>query len=470
MRGLFFKIFIIFWIAESLIFVISTALILRRHFEGPEVFFDMLNSTFVNYGSRAAVAYETGGCPALRSFGVQIGQQVVLTDSAGQDLCNPAAPPLPALLNRSVLPVSGMQVGQHYLWRVSVTSASGKKYDLILSRKHLPRQPSLLHDLARFSFPQLPVAIVVGGLTTFFLVVLLTRPIARLREAARQLATGNLQTRVEWPTIHSRSSSGDEISALMLDFNHMAERLESLMSAQKLLLRDVSHELRSPLSRLSVALELAREDASPAMSAHLDRIEREADRLNVLIGQLLTLSSMEAQEKLQHFDTFSLNRLVHQLLPDAEFEAQSRPCSIVFNAAGEYSVCGNPQLLQRAIENIVRNAIRHTAAGSEIEISLYASEDGHAEIEICDRGPGFPDDQLRDIFRPFYRVDSARSPETGGFGVGLAIADRAVRLHKGEICALNRSGGGGIVRITLPLVNLPPALRSEAQASEPNRT
>ena len=140
MRGLFFKIFIIFWIAESLIFVISTALILRRHFEGPEVFFDMLNSTFVNYGRRAAVAYETGGCPALHSFGAQIDQQVSLTDSAGRDLCDPAAPALPALLNRSVPPVTGMQAGQHYLWRVSVIAASGKKYSLVLSRKHLPRR------------------------------------------------------------------------------------------------------------------------------------------------------------------------------------------------------------------------------------------------------------------------------------------------------------------------------------------
>jgi two-component system sensor histidine kinase CpxA len=285
-------------------------------------------------------------------------------------------------------------------------------------------------------------------------VLLFTRPVARLRKAARELATGKLNARVEWPAPQSHLFEGDEISALIHDFNHMAERLESLVGAQKLLLRDVSHELRSPLSRLSVALELAREDAEPAMATHLDRIERETERLNLLIGQLLTLSSMEALEKVEHLEPLSLNRLIERMIPDAEYEARQRQCSVVFHANNECTILGNQELLYRAIENVVRNAISYTESGSEVEIELKAAA-GHgnrrAEIEVSDRGPGIPEDQLKEIFRPFYRVDYARSPNTGGFGVGLAIAERAVRLHNGELCALNREGGGATIRMSFPL-------------------
>jgi two-component system sensor histidine kinase CpxA len=287
------------------------------------------------------------------------------------------------------------------------------------------------------------------------LVLLVTRPMVRLRKAARELATGKLSTRVVWPTTQSRMFEGDEISALIHDFNHMAERLESLVDAQKLLLRDVSHELRSPLARLSVALELAREDADPATAAHLERIERETERLNQLIGQLLTLSSMEALEKVENLKPLSLNRLIERMIPDSEYEAQQRQCSVVFHAGNECIIPGNEELLYRAIENVVRNAIRYTESGTEVEIALkLAAGRGNrqAVIEVSDRGPGIPENQLAAIFRPFYRVDYARSPKTGGFGVGLAIAERAVRLHKGELSASNRKGGGATIRIMLPAV------------------
>jgi two-component system sensor histidine kinase CpxA len=454
MRGLFFKIFIIFWIAQSLIFVISTALIVRHHFESPEVMFDTLDSSLQSDARMAAAAYETGGCDALHAYGANLAQRIALGDAAGQNVCAAntveGANQIPATTER----ISGSQVGQQYIWRVSVTSASGKQYVFLLSRPHTPRNRSWYHDFRHFSFPQLPVAIVVGGLTTFALVLMFTRPVARLRKAARELATGKLNARVEWPKTHWRLFEGDEISALMHDFNHMAERLESLVGAQKLLLRDVSHELRSPLSRLSVALELAREDAGPAMTAHLERIERETERLNLLIGQLLSLSSMEALEKVEHFKPLSLNRLVARMIPDAEYEARQRQCSVAFHADQECTIEGNQELLYRAVENVVRNAIRYTASGTEVEVKLFATvEHGErkAEIEVSDCGPGIPENQLKEIFRPFYRVDYARSPDTGGFGVGLAIAERAVKLHHGELCALNREGGGATMRMSFPL-------------------
>ena len=186
------------------------------------------------------------------------------------------------------------------------------------------------------------MAIVVFGVTTFVLVLLLVRPIGRLRVAARSLANGELATRVREPDREDRLFGGDEIQGLVHDFNHMAERLERLVGAQKILLRDVSHELRSPLARLSVGLELAREEAPPAMMLHLQRIEREAGRLNLLIGQLLRLSSMESTDASTHTQIFNLNAVLQDLLPDAEFEAQQRSCEIRVLNQCDCMVRGNP--------------------------------------------------------------------------------------------------------------------------------
>ena len=305
-----------------------------------------------------------------------------------------------------------------------------------------------------FAFPQLPVAIAVGGLTTFILVLLFTRPLVRMRKAARALASGDLGARVEQSPAAASQSTSDEFQGLVHDFNHMAERLESLVDAQKLLLRDVSHELRSPLARLSVALELASDDANPELTAHLSRIEREADKLNQLIGQLLTLSSLEARENTSAFQPVSLNQLCRDLLPDAEYEAQQHNCTVTLMEENQCTIRGNADLLYRAIENVVRNAIRYTDPNTEVTLRIAETilESRHyASIEVTDHGPGIPEADLAHIFRPFYRVDQARSSHTGGFGVGLAITERAVRLHNGTLRATNRSAGGTSIFFLFPL-------------------
>ncbi len=453
MRGLFFKVFIVLWIAQSLIFVISTALIVRHHFESPQVFFDAFDSGLHNEAREALTAFETGGCNAMRAYGVAHDHAISLQDATGDDPCQPGVQS--PVVDRKVTNIAGKQIGQQYVWSVPVASAAtGKQYIFLLSRPHIPEKETLGHDLRHFAFPQLPVAIVVGGIATFVLVLLVTRPIVRLREAARELAQGNLAARVPAPPPPARIFEGDEIQALVHDFNHMAERLESLVSAQKLLLRDVSHELRSPLARLTVALELARDDADPAMETHLARIERESSNLNQLIGQLLTLSSMEALERIANFERLSLNRLIEEMVPDAAYEARQRQSSVVFHASHQCTLLGNRQLLHRAVENILRNAIRYSEPGTEIEIYLSAAQEHDKQIavlEVSDRGPGIPEAELNAIFLPFYRVDNARSPHTGGSGVGLAIAVRAVKLHGGELNAFNRPGGGATIRMRLPL-------------------
>lgn len=456
MRGLFFKIFIIFWIAQSLIFVISTALMVRRHFEGPEQMFDVINNSLrmdANYGLHA---YEQGGCAGFFAWGVRQEKTVALAGIGGDRLCWAENVAMPDDLTSRLERVEGRPVDGQYIWTVPVTAANGQRYIYVSRRPFYPRRHSMVDDLLHFSFPQLPVAIVVGGLTTFVLVLLFTRPVAQLRSAARSLSKGNLNARVNLPEADSLLFRGDAFAALMRDFNHMAERLEQLVAAQKLLLRDVSHELRSPLARLSVALELAREDASAPMNAHLDRIERETERLNQLIGQLLTLSSMEALDRQKHFAPLSLHQLVEKIIPDAEYEAHQRECTVSFRAEGECRILGNEELLYRAVENVVRNAIRYTESGTEVEVVLRRlALPGVEKIElsVSDRGPGIPDAEREAIFRPFYRVDDARSPHTGGFGVGLAIAERAVRLHGGELSVTNRPEGGATMSMRFPAVS-----------------
>ncbi len=449
MRSLFFKIFIIFWIAQSLIFVISTALIIRHRVPGPEFILNALFSDVQSESSRATSAFESSGCAGLAAANTGTNN-FALEDMNGKPLC-PSSIEVPAPGEMGTLTHTvGKQVGDRYLWQAPVVSKSGKKYIFLLSVQQQNKPHSWYQDVFHFAFPQLPVAIAIGGLTTFVLVMLFTRPVIRLRKAARELAQGNLSARVHEASSEPGAKHGDEFRALVHDFNHMAERLQSLVDAQRLLLRDVSHELRSPLARLSVALELSREDADARMTLHLDRIEKETARLNQLIGQLLTLSSMEAVENIRTFEKVPLKSLLEEILPDAEYEAKQRNTSVLLDAIVECNVEGRRELIYRAIENVIRNAIRYTAEGSEVEIQLHRTSDSSevfAVLEISDRGPGIPEEELDSIFRPFYRVDQARSTNTGGVGVGLAIADRAVKLHGGRIRAFNREGGGITVQM-----------------------
>jgi two-component system sensor histidine kinase CpxA len=457
MRGLFFKIFAIFWLAQSLIFVISTTLIVRQRFASPNTLSDALDSNLQHNGDAGLRSYEAGGCVGFAQNAARHEPSgAMLLTQAGDVVCRSSpALSLTGLVPRFPNRIDGRLVGTHWVWLVPETAADGVHYEYVwFQPPPSPRRPERRWSLFHYAFPQLPVAIAIGGLTTFVLVLLFSRPLVRLRKAARELAQGNLAARVEDSPSGALRSHSDEFQGLVHDFNYMAERLESLVGAQKLLLRDVSHELRSPLARLSVALELAREDADPELGKHLARMERETEKLNQLIGQLLALSSMEARDSLSTFETVSLNRLCEQLLPDAEYEAQRRPCAVLLRQDADCSIQGNRELLSRAIENVVRNAIRYTAPDTEVAVRLRESSlesERWAVIEVTDHGPGIPEAELEHIFRPFYRLDVARSSATGGFGVGLAITERAVRLHGGTLRAINRPEGGTCIEMKFPL-------------------
>ena len=448
MRGLFLKIFVIFWIAQSLIFVISTTLILHRRFASPDIAFDYLSNGLAKEAGQSLAAFDKNGCSGLHEFAAVQGDAVALEDERGADVCSGVVRKTSGRETNLPNNVVGSQEGNHYIWRLPLRASGGRQMWFVLSSPYVVKEHGLSSSLLHFSFPQLPVAIAVGGVSTLVLAFLLMRPVSRLRFAARELASGNLKARVVTPASRFGFLEGDEFQALKHDFNYMASRLQSLVDAQQMLLRDVSHELRSPLARLSVALELAREESSDAQVRHLDQIERDTARLNQLIGQLLTLSSLEALDSTEHAQVFSMGNVVAEVVADAEYEARQRHCSVRFTEQESCIIRGNQELLHRAIENVVRNAIRFTSTGSEVEVNL-AKREGRVALTVTDHGPGIPYSELTNIFRPFYRVDHSRSSVTGGFGIGLAIAERAVRLHGGTLTATNKIGAGTMILMQL---------------------
>ncbi|HEY8429310.1 MAG TPA: ATP-binding protein, partial [Sandaracinaceae bacterium] len=272
---------------------------------------------------------------------------------------------------------------------------------------------------------RLLVIFLVAGVVSFSLARYLTRPLRSLRRATQRVAQGDLAVRVT-PEL---ARADAEIAALGRDFDRMAERVQELLVAQQRLLSDVSHELNSPLARLRVALELARQKAGPEAVPALDRIEREAERLSALIGEILTVTRLEHGEA-PPLTSVDLGALVEEIVRDADFEAQGANKRVELERTAAVVLLGDEELLRRAIENVVRNAVRFTPEGTAVTLDVE-ERGGSVSVRVRDRGPGVPEDALRDIFVPLYRVERDRDRKTGGAGLGLAIADRAVKLHGG---------------------------------------
>lgn len=271
----------------------------------------------------------------------------------------------------------------------------------------------------------------------------LSMPIRHLRWALGAVADGKLDTRVR----QLMGSRRDEISDLGQDFDRMAQQLQSLVGAQRRLLHDVSHELRSPLARLQAAIGLARQDPAK-LEATLDRIEREAVRLDELVGQLLTIARLDAGVRDAREERIELVDLAAAIADDARFEAQARGRELSFDGLGDAEVEVRGELVQRAFENVIRNGVKYTGEGTTVEVRAGA-EGGNFVLRVADRGPGVPEADLEAIFEPFYRGLNGQA--TSGFGLGLAIAKRAVAAHGGRIVAFNRAGGGLVVEVSLPL-------------------
>lgn len=288
--------------------------------------------------------------------------------------------------------------------------------------------------------------VAVTGLVSVLLARTLSRPLRTIRQATREIALGDLSVRVA-PRLRG---ADEESHALGGDLDRMAERIGALLEAQKRLLRDVSHELRSPLARLGIALELVRRKATPDTAPQFERIERETQRLNEMIGELLTLSRLEANDRVSEPAEFDLGALVREIVDDVGFEAEAAGSRVELGGAEHVAVTGEAELLHRAIENVVRNAVRFTEPGTSVDVTVKLGA-RDVTVEVRDHGPGVPESALADIFKPFYRVDTDRARSKGGTGIGLAITERALALHGGRVSAQNASTGGLSVSLVLPL-------------------
>ena len=327
-----------------------------------------------------------------------------------------------------------------------ITDDEGRLYALVIASTQ--DTATIKSRLLLFQVPIIMLA--AAGLFCFFIARHVTAPLVRLSSAAEAIAEGRLNTRVGLDLQKRR----DEIAALARDFDRMAERIEALVTSQQDLLANISHELRSPLARLNVALELMKQDDAERNPEHLQRIALEARRLDRLIGQVLMLSRLDSKVLTMAAATTDLTTVTQQVLADAGFEARAMSREVVSGVMDNCPIVGNEDLLRSAIENVVRNAVRHTLPGTTVDVSLHREmheNQTRAILRVRDHGPGVPESMLEEVFRPFARVPSSATTNQSGSGLGLAIAQRAVAAHGGSIRAQNAPGGGLVVEIQLPI-------------------
>jgi signal transduction histidine kinase len=510
MRSLYFKIFLWFWLAMALVgtaFVVSTVTL--QSSEAEVRWRSFVRSGLILSGQSAIEAYEAGGRPGLSAFFARMERRnnvsAHLFDERLQELSGRPTPPgVEDLLTRatSVDELAVEERESSRLVALQLTAPEGAAYVLLVEMdwpfrgaggrgrdrgdagrrgerggvgapsveadpgggaRATDRQPDFRGRrtagrpwyvvwLSAVDQPgalalRLLLVFLTAGILCYGLARYLTSPVLRLRDATHKLAGGDLSVRVGAEVTGRR----DEIAELGRDFDLMAERVESLLTTQRQLLSDVSHELRSPLARLNVALALARRRSGADAATSLDRIESEAELLNSLIGKVLALARFESGTMEQEFAAVDLCRLVRDVAVDADFEADPRGISVsVRGAPAALSVNGSEPLLRSAIENVVRNAVRYTAPGTAVEVELVRDRD-EAVISVRDHGAGVPEEQLEDLFQPFYRIADSRDRGSGGTGLGLSITDRAVRIHGGTVRAENAADGGLIVEIRLPV-------------------
>lgn len=449
-RTLFSKIFLWFWLASTFIGVVSVAVSIS--FDPNSISVSRYSEKVIDTGKKLTDIYEKKGSDALgqECDGFERESHVAIY-----------------LFKGSRGPLSGRGnvkfEGRHTAITALATgvatdspsSRGGTWYAAplagdytVLAELPPPMPLERLFQPELFGF-RLAVSFIVAGIFSYLLARSLTKPILQLRKATRRFAGGALTTRVG--SILERRK--DEIADLGWDFDTMAERIEALVDAQRRLLRDISHELRSPLARLNVALELARQRSGDNSGNALDRIERESERLNELISELLTLTLLESGTEKIEKTSIDLENLIKSVVEDSNFEARDRNRLVKIVSSRQVVVIGSEEMLHRAVENVVRNAIRYTEEGTTVEVSLLAEEideEPVALIRVRDHGPGVPEAVLSHMFKPFYRVEDDRGRLTGGTGIGLAITERSVHLHGGTITISNVPRGGLVVEMTLP--------------------
>lgn len=431
---------ILLWLALTLAFAfagfLGTSLFIARQGPGPGDFVGRMHRVLLD---GLVERYEREGAEALRAALGRLDREVggshflARADSrrdvlTGADLGEviaraPREPGRPPILRLG--PPGGR--------RVMVQQSADGRY-LLVAESVLPGNPDAWLPL--YFWILLPVA-----LFAWWLASRIAGPLRRLESTVERFGRGDLTARVNWPR-------RDEFGRLGRAFDQMADRIGTLLTAERRLLQDVSHELRSPLARLRFATALARQTA--ADPAPIDRIERESARLTELVETLLEVTRAEGDPGEARRLPVDLSELLRQVVRDTAIEAEAHQCRLALSTSATVKVAGDPELLRRAVENVVRNAVRHAPSDTEIVISL-CERDGAAVIEVRDEGPGVPPDMLERIFHPFVRAEADRGRKSGGTGLGLSITARAMALHHGRASARN-THPGLCVSLEIPLL------------------
>ena len=474
MQSFFIKIFLWFWL---LIVVVSGTLVVSagviRSRSSDHERWNQLYSFLVELrGRRTAQLLDRDGKTAAQEYidsleRVDTGNykenknslRDYLFDEHGQEAMGQKVSPqireILSQMNRYSL-VQPHLFQQERIAAEKIVGLSGQPYTFVMPIPEPPIFDQIYsffsNDVGREGIIYLAAVLIVAGIFCFWLARNITSPINLLRLAARRIANEHLEARVDERVLVRR----DELAELGMDFNRMAERIDALIHAQRRFLADVSHQLRSPLTRLNLALGLARQGATGEAAEHLDRIELETERVNKLIGQLLTLARVESGVDLEKKKVFDLGVLVQGVASDGNYEARSRNCGVEFRHTSELVVEGAFEMLRGAVENVVRNAVRYTAVGTNVEIVIdraVAQSGSKALIRVRDHGPGVPETDLAYLFLPFHRGSDGVRKMSNGSGLGLAIAERAFQLHGGRVTAANAPDGGLIVTLELPIID-----------------
>lgn len=433
MRSLFAKILL--WFLATLIMCLAgttvTSAIRSRLSPGRRDFFSRSLALQV---SDARQAYETGGKQSLEAYFVRLDSffpgEHALVNTEGIDLVTGK--------NRSE---ELKNIGPHWSpvtdsrMAIAWPSRDGK-YRLVIDA---PNPPGPWSPIPNYLW-------MIGATVVFcyILAVQMASPLRSLQQTVERFGGGDLGVRAS-------GKRRDEFGKLARAFNKMADRIEVLLTAERRLLQDVSHELRSPLARLRFAVELARN--SPDRNRAMDRIQKEVDRLATLVSELLQVTKAEEDFSNRQTEEITVAELLRDLAEDNALEMEAHACRVAMAAEEDVVVRGDRELLRRAVENVLRNAIRYAPAGSTVDLKLLKRE-GAAAISVRDRGPGVPEQALSNLFKPFFRVEADRNRNSGGVGLGLSIAQRAVALHKGAIRASN-AHPGLLVEIEIPAVSTP---------------
>jgi len=449
--SLYWRIFLSFWLALALILVGTVSLVVNGEQQRRFAQAWVLRSEL--YG-QATEAFESAGPEGLRTWltGIkrpEISSRTFVLDHTGREMLGRAVPtglrdsPLDARRQSKInLPNSNIR---GFGGPLVLVGPDGKTFQVIIGP--LRAGPHLFGELEtpQVSTATLFIALVVSAAVCFFLARYLVAPIDQLRRATRQIASGDLDVRVSGKL----KGRHDELGLLASDLDTMSERVRNLLELKQQLLRDVSHELRSPLARLQLALSLARRQENTGVERHLARIACEADRLEELIARTLKLARLERpMQGLEHVPV-DIAELLTLIVGDVGIEAEAHGSAVALQTERPLEVKGDPELLRSAMENVIRNAVRYGPPGSKVGIEARR-RDAQIEVMVRDSGPGVPEKDLELIFEPFYRVDAARNRAVGGDGLGLAIAARAVEIHGGRIQARNVAEGGLMVQINLP--------------------